>query len=68
MKIIRTIFLSAVFLFLTLTATSCFTTKRVEYKKPKPIGWYKNSNNPHHPATTNPGHTKWKGNKKKKHR
>ncbi|MER2996553.1 hypothetical protein ABS362_03295 [Pontibacter populi] len=24
-------------------------------------GWYKNPNNPHHPNTTNPGHTKGKG-------
>ena len=24
-------------------------------------GWYKNPNNPHHPNTTNPGHTKQKG-------
>ncbi|MBC5993701.1 hypothetical protein [Pontibacter cellulosilyticus] len=24
-------------------------------------GWYKNPNNPHHPSTTNPGHTKQKG-------
>ncbi len=23
-------------------------------------GWYKNPNNPHHPYTTNPGHTKHK--------
>lgn len=23
-------------------------------------GWYKNTNNPHHPSTTNPGHTKHK--------
>lgn len=23
-------------------------------------GWYKNPNNPHHPNTTNPGHTKGK--------
>lgn len=23
-------------------------------------GWYKNTNNPHHPRTTNPGHTKHK--------
>ncbi len=31
-------------------------------------GWYKNTNNPHHPNTTNPGHTKAKaakGNKGK---
>ena len=27
-------------------------------------GWYKNTNNPHHPRTTNPGHTKHKGNGK----
>ncbi|WP_276498999.1 hypothetical protein [Pontibacter litorisediminis] len=27
-------------------------------------GWYKNPNNPHHPNTTNPGHTKHKGNGK----
>jgi hypothetical protein len=27
-------------------------------------GWYKNPNNPHHPRTTNPGHTKHKGNGK----
>lgn len=26
-------------------------------------GWYKNPNNPHHPRTTNPGHTKHKGGK-----
>ena len=24
-------------------------------------GWYKNPNNPHHPNTTNPGHTKQNG-------
>jgi hypothetical protein len=32
-------------------------------------GWYKNPNNPHHPNTTNPGHTKHEnksGNKKGK--
>lgn len=29
------------------------------YKK----GWTKNPNNPHHPRTTNPGHTKHKGGK-----
>ena len=27
-------------------------------------GWYKNPNNPHHPRTTNPGHTKHRGNGK----
>ncbi|MBC5775555.1 hypothetical protein H8S95_15870 [Pontibacter sp. KCTC 32443] len=29
-------------------------------------GWYKNPNNPHHPNTTNPGHTKGKGKGKSK--
>jgi hypothetical protein len=29
-------------------------------------GWYKNPNNPHHPRTTNPGHTKHKGGAKGK--
>ena len=29
-------------------------------------GWYKNPNNPHHPNTTNPGHTKKKGKSKGK--
>lgn len=28
-------------------------------------GWYKNPNNPHHPRTTNPGHTKHHGSKGK---
>jgi hypothetical protein len=68
MKIIRIIFLTTIFLLLTFAASSCFTTKKVENKKHKPVGWFKNSNNPHHPATTNPGHTKWKSNKKKKHK
>ena len=29
-------------------------------------GWNKNSNNPHHPQTTNPGHTKKDKKKKNK--
>ncbi len=29
-------------------------------------GWYKNPNNPHHPNTTNPGHTKQAASKKGK--
>ncbi|PKP48806.1 MAG: hypothetical protein CVT92_15755 [Bacteroidetes bacterium HGW-Bacteroidetes-1] len=68
MKTIITIFLSAIFLFLILTTSSCITTKKMEGNNHKPIGWFKNSNNPHHPATTNPGHSKWKSGKKKKYR
>lgn len=30
------------------------------HTKGQPKGWTKNTNNPHHPNTTNPGHTKHK--------
>jgi hypothetical protein len=30
------------------------------HMKGQPKGWTKNTNNPHHPNTTNPGHTKHK--------
>ena len=53
------------FLFVfTLSLQSCtvsFTRKVKTEKK----GWNKNSNNPHHPRTTNPGHTKKKKKEKK---
>jgi hypothetical protein len=41
------------FLFST---TSCFVGVHGQGGGKK--GWVKNSNNPHHPATTNPGHNK----------
>jgi hypothetical protein len=53
-------------IFVTLTlcigilfgATSCLVVVREDNGRHK--GWFKNSNNPHHPHSTNPG----KGNKK----
>jgi hypothetical protein len=48
---------------LTIVVSSCTTNHvhviNVHQKKPK--GWYMNSNNPHHPHTTNPGHRKKMG-------
>jgi hypothetical protein len=51
----RNICIFLVFAFL-ISNTSClnFANTGTKYKK----GWLKNSNNPHHPRTTNPGHTK----------
>ena len=37
-------------------ATSCVVVYKTDNGKHK--GWYKNRNNPHHPNSTNPGHTK----------
>lgn len=44
-----------------LSLTTC-TGIKISGKKDngKHKGWYKNTNNPHHPLTTNPGHTKSK--------
>ncbi len=44
-----------------LSSTSCLV---VTHREPGKHGWRKNSNNPHHPNSTNPGH----GNKKGKHK
>jgi hypothetical protein len=38
-----------------LSNSSCIMVKSDNGKHK---GWFKNSNNPHHPLTTNPGHTK----------
>lgn len=38
-----------------LSTTACVTVK---HDNGKHKGWTKNPNNPHHPNTTNPGHTK----------
>ena len=68
MKTIRILCISSLFLILGLLASSCYITRKSEGNNRKPVGWFKNSNNPHHPATTNPGHTKWEKDKKNKHR
>jgi glycerol uptake facilitator-like aquaporin len=39
--------------------------KAIKTDNGKHKGWFKNTNNPHHPLTTNPGHaSKGKGKKK----
>lgn len=47
-------------LFILLTSvTSCVVVRTpAPHDNGRHAGWYKNPNNPHHPATTNPGHTK----------
>lgn len=55
-KIISLTILSSLFILLN---SACVTIK---HKPGKHKGWTKNTNNPHHPKTTNPGHTKMKKN------
>jgi hypothetical protein len=40
-----------------LSTSSCFVLVKKDNSKP---GWNKNSKNPHHPATTNPGRSQGK--------
>jgi ABC-type oligopeptide transport system substrate-binding subunit len=47
------------FCLLVLGASSCVGFVVKDSSKQKK-GWYMNSHNPHHPLTTNPGHTKGK--------
>jgi len=42
---------------LLISFSSCVVVKKDNGKHK---GWTKNTNNPHHPLTTNPGHTKSK--------
>ncbi|NTW24936.1 MAG: hypothetical protein HGA37_09565 [Lentimicrobium sp.] len=57
-RIITVLLLCFVLLF---SATSCVTSFSQNNGKHK--GWYKNSNNPHHPNTTNPGKARGNHNK-----
>ncbi|MEO9531565.1 MAG: hypothetical protein ABJG68_14770 [Crocinitomicaceae bacterium] len=58
-------FIGLLFLLVfTLSLQSCVVSFRKSYKTEKK-GWGKNTNNPHHPRTTNPGHTKKKKKEKK---
>jgi hypothetical protein len=43
---------------IVFSTTSCVVL--VSHDNGRHKGWFKNSNNPHHPKTTNPGHTKGK--------
>jgi len=57
-KTIRTIVLLVFCIGFLYSLTSCAVLVVKDNGKHK--GWYKNSNNPHHPSTTNPGHNKGK--------
>jgi ABC-type oligopeptide transport system substrate-binding subunit len=55
MKIYKTLAAFLLSVSLLIGANSCTT---YVFKKDSKPGWHKNPNNPHHPNTTNPGHTK----------
>ena len=55
MKIFKPLFTLIIISGLLLISTSCLIIHKTEPGRHK--GWNKNSNNPHHPNTTNPGHT-----------
>ncbi len=60
MKSIR-IFTFLVFLSIFVFASiSCTVQKRNATGKHQPRGWFKNTNNPKHPGTSNPGKNKQK--------
>lgn len=51
-------------LVISVFTSSCVVSTHTTIRGPK--GWFKNSNNPHHPKSTNPGHNKDKEKKGKK--
>jgi hypothetical protein len=59
MKAIIRIFTLVVCFGILLMSSSCVVF--LPKDSGKHAGWYKNSHNPHHPATTNPGKQKAKG-------
>ena len=63
MKILRIIAILGLCIGLLGSMTSCFVL--VERDSGKHPGWFKNSNNPHHPNSTNPGHSDGKSRNKK---
>jgi hypothetical protein len=69
MKTIKTIAIFSLFNLFLFNASSCIVFVKKDNGKHK--GWTKNPNNPHHPASTNPGKAKAKapvkskGNQKK---
>ncbi|MCD6018072.1 MAG: hypothetical protein K0S53_1193 [Bacteroidetes bacterium] len=58
MKLFRSISVLTIALCLMIGSTSCLIF--THHGGGSPRGSSKNSNNPHHPNTTNPGHTKGK--------
>jgi len=47
-------------------SSSCATYRRADNGNHK--GWFKNTHNPHHPSSNNPGHTKAKVKMQKEHK
>jgi len=58
MKLIKTFAILALIIGFLLNTTSCVAIPRKVSGTPK--GWHKNSNNPHHLNSTNPGKSKSK--------
>lgn len=58
MKIFKQLALAVLCAGFLFSLTSCAVMVRKDNGKHK--GWYKNSNNPHHPFSTNPGKAKGK--------
>ena len=56
MKTLRTIAILVLCMGLLFSATSCVVLVKKDNGKHK--GWFKNSNNPHNPISTNPGKSK----------
>lgn len=60
-KIVKTLLILFFNLLILFNATSCLVLVAQSQQQPK--GWHKNTNNPHHPNSKNPG--KSRGNHKK---
>lgn len=60
----NTRYIALILILSTFLLNSC-AVFIVDGDKGKHKGWYKNTNNPHHPKTTNPVHTKKKKENKK---
>jgi hypothetical protein len=58
MKTIKATAILGLCTMLMFSAASCVVLLTEDNGNHK--GWSKNTNNPHHPMTTNPGHTKGK--------
>lgn len=61
MKKLKTLVVIVLCSGLLFSLSSCLVLVK---DNPKPRGWFKNTNNPHHPKSTNPG----KGNSKHKNK
>ncbi|MFH2143060.1 MAG: hypothetical protein ABIJ97_11590 [Bacteroidota bacterium] len=63
MKKLKSTIIILLCLGIMFSLTSCLVFVKEDQATHK--GWFKNSNNPHHPLSTNPGHSKHKQDKRK---